>query len=187
VSHLQRVRRQQILRQAEGYLELLTATCDQWETTPAVRDKLANRVLELLKDLRRPGSFRGDKLFLQGQALRLMERYGEAVRPLRRAAEEDPGNVHIWLALGWCYKRLGRLDMAIESLEEALAADPDRAIVYYNLACYWSLAENAQLAVEYLARAFEIDSNYRDLVDKERDFDPIRNDPEFLAVTSVIV
>jgi hypothetical protein len=41
--------------------------------------------------------------------------------------------------------------------------------------------------VAYLARSFDLDSNYRDLVGSERDFDPIRNHPDFLALTSVIV
>ena len=77
--------------------------------------------------------------------------------------------------------------MAIQALEEAITIDPDAAIIHYNLACYWSLAENAKLAVEYLAEAFSIDSNYRDLVGDETDFDPIRQDPEFRALTNVIV
>ena len=44
----------------------------------------------------------------------------------------------LWLALGWCYKRIGRIDLAIESLEEALSIEPNDALIHYNLACYWS-------------------------------------------------
>ena len=70
----------------------------------------------------------------------------------RRAAvacRAEPQHVHIWLALGWCYKRNGRIDLAIESLEEALAAEPNDALVHYNLACYWSLAKNKRQALAY--------------------------------------
>ena len=105
----------------------------------------------------------------------------------RRAAELEPQNTAHWLALGWCQKRIGRIDLAIAALEEALAADPEQAIIHYNLACYWALLKNVPLAVEYLARAFDIDPNYRDLVKEERDFDGIRHHPGFRAVTKVIV
>ena len=125
--------------------------------------------------------------FLRGQALRIMERYREAIPSLERSAELDPSNIHIWLALGWCYKRSSRLDLAIQSLEEALSVDESQAIVYYNLACYWSLACNPKLALAYLTRAFELEPPYRDLVAEEPDFDPIRSHPGFRELTSVIV
>lgn len=103
------------------------------------------------------------------------------------AADLDPGNTHIHLAMGWCYKRLGQIDRSIEALEDALACEPEDAILHYNLACYWSLAGNIELAVEYLSQAFQLDPSYRDLVADEADFDPIRRDPQFLAATEVIV
>ena len=59
-----------------------------------------------------------------------------------RAVAAEPRNVRIYLALGWCYKRIHRLDLAIETLEEALEIDSNpalnRGILHYNLACYWS-------------------------------------------------
>jgi hypothetical protein len=59
--------------------------------------------------------------------------------------------------------------------------------VHYNLACYWSLAGNVKLSVAYLSQAFDLEPEYRDLVLREADFDPIRNHPHFQALTSVIV
>ena len=46
---------------------------------------------------------------------------------------------------------LGRLDLAIETLQDALDIEPGEAILHYNLACYWSLANNVQLALDFLA------------------------------------
>ena len=69
------------------------------------------------------------------------------------------------------------------SLECALEFEPGEAILYYNLACYWSLAKDARKALHYLARAFGINPNYRDMVSSEPDFDPIRKHPEFVAMT----
>ena len=54
-----------------------------------------------------------------------------------------------------------------------MEADAGQSIVYYNLACYWSLASNAKLALAYLTTRFLISNlSFRDLVDDEQDFDP---------------
>ncbi len=182
-----RIQRLRILKEAEGYLDLISVYGDQWPPRADLRDRLAERALATLARIDRPGGQAGTVFFLEGQAYRIMERYSEAIFSLRSAAEIEPENVSIRLAMGWCYKRLKRLDMAIEALEEALAVDASQAIIHYNLACYWSLAGNVKLAVAYLAQAFEIDANYRDRVSHERDFDPIRNHPQFMALTTVIV
>jgi tetratricopeptide (TPR) repeat protein len=190
VSEAKRIRSQQKLREARGYLEL-TGLCDEFAPlSPACRDALARRVLAAVGELERTRQSRPivkDIKYLTGMALRVMERHREAIDALEAAAELDAENVEIWLALGWCHKRTGRLDLAIESLQEALSIDPDQAIIYYNLACYWSLAMNTKLALEFLARSFELDESFRQLVNREPDFDPIRSDPAFLELTSVVV
>jgi Flp pilus assembly protein TadD len=172
VASLNRIRRQQILRAAEGYLELEMPGHALDALSRLARDELTSNAVAL---------------YLQGEALRALGRYGEAIEPLKQAAAGSPNDVHLWLALGWCYKRVGRVDMAIESLEEALEAEPNEAIVHYNLACYWSLAGNKRNAIRYLSQAFDLDPNYRDRVAEESDFDSIRNDPQFRSLTSVVV
>jgi tetratricopeptide (TPR) repeat protein len=187
MSDPNRIRRQQILREAEGYLDLITVFGEQMPCRPDVRNRLAQRVLCTLDRIETPGGMKGHVMFLRGQALRTMERFAEAVVPLREAAEVEPQNIHIRLALAWCYKRCRRLDLAIQALEEALEADPAYAIVHYNLACYWSLAGNVKLALAYLSQAIELEPNYRDLISREHDFDPIREHPNFQALCTVIV
>jgi len=187
MSDPNRIRRQQILREAEGYLDLITVFGDRMPCKPDVRDALANRVLATLDRVENPGGLKAHILFLRGQALRAMDHFVEAVPLLREAAEYEPQNVHIRLSLAWCYKRCRRLDMAIQALEEALEADSSYAILHYNLACYWSLAGNVKLAVTYLSQALDLEPEYRDLIPREHDFDPIRNHPHFQALTSVIV
>ncbi|MGE0759976.1 MAG: tetratricopeptide repeat protein [Pirellulaceae bacterium] len=187
MSELKRFRRKQIIREAEGYLDLVTSCADELELNKGIRDRLAQRTIDTLGRLDAASRERVDALYLHGQALRIMEQHGAAIDVLRRAADLDHDNIHIWLALGWCHKRTGRLDKAIESLEEALQVDDRQAIIHYNLACYWSLAKNVKWAVEYLERALELDPAYRDLVGQERDFDPIRNHPRFQELLIVIV
>lgn len=187
VSELQLVRRQQIVREAEGYLDLATACDDQFTLSIDARNRLGERALRVLTQLAPSAVYKSHVAYLTGQALRVMERYQEAISYLEQAAENDPDDIHIWLALGWCYKRTGRLDLAIESLERAMEFDDEQAIIYYNLACYWSLAGNCRWALDYLTRALEIDPSFRDLISAEQDFDPIRDDPRFQELTSVVV
>jgi len=182
---ISRIRRQQIIREAEGYLDLALLFGES-AVPAATRQRLAERSLAVLARLGDSGGY-GHAHYLRGQALRTMDRFEEAIEPLKLAADAEPSDIHVWLALGWCYKRTGRLDMAIESLEEALAVDSAKAIIHYNLACYWSLAHNKRQSLEYLAQALKLDPQYRDLIDSESDFDSIRDDPLFQALASVIV
>jgi tetratricopeptide (TPR) repeat protein len=166
-----RERRRRLILEAEGYLEL----------------GMPQHALRAIARICEPDELDGHAAFLKGDALRSLERYGEAVVALERAVETSADNIHVWLALGWCHKRTGRIDLAIASLEEALSVEPDEAIVHYNLACYWSLAGDVDQSLDCLARAFEIDPHYRGLVDSEPDFDPIRTNPRFVDLTTVIV
>ena len=166
VSSKNRIRRRKIQCEAEGYLEL----------------GLPQQALDALARLGDPVGFDPHTLYLWGQALRELERYPEAVVSLQRVVEAAPESIHVWLALGWCYKRTARLDMAIDALDKALALKPAEALVHYNLACYWSLAGDKGRALAYLERALAIDSDYARLIDDEPDFDPLRCDPEFRAL-----
>jgi Flp pilus assembly protein TadD len=166
VSLKTRIRQTKIQRAAEGYLEL----------------GMAQHALDALARLGDRAQLDAWSLYLQGEALRAMERYEEALLPLRQATRLAPENLHLWFALGWCYKRVGRIHLAIRSLEQVLAVDPAEALVHYNLACYWSLAGNKQRALQYLSRALQLDPDYRRRIDAETDFDPIRSDPQFQAL-----
>lgn len=187
MSELKRFRRKQILREAEGYLDLITSCADELPLQADIRNRLAQRAIDTLTRLGANGLGKIDALYLRGQAYRIMEQHVQAIEVLSQAADINHENIHVWLALGWCYKRIGRLDKAIESLEEALQVDDKTAIIHYNLACYWSLAKNVKWAVDYLERALELDPSYRDMVAQEHDFDPIRQHPRFQGLLSVNV
>lgn len=166
-----RIRRQQLMMQAEGYLEL----------------GMAAHALDVLGRFGDSATLPNHALYLKGQSLRELGQFREALEPLSRAAQASPDNVSVWLALGWCYKRIGKLDRAIESLEEALLAEPGDALVHYNLACYWSLAKNKRQALAYLSRALDLEDEYRALIADESDFDAVRDDPAFQTLTRVTV
>ncbi len=160
-----------MVREAEGYLEL----------------GLPEQAADFLKRRSALVPESGRASYLLGEALREAERYNEAAVPLERTAELMPDDMHVRLALAWCYKRTGRLEYAIEAIEAAVRSDPHEAILHYNLACYWSLARNRRRALRCLSRALDLDGNYLDLVPYEADFDVLRDDPEFQMITSLIV
>lgn len=159
------------IREAEGYLEL---------GLPVQAARCLKRRASLIE-----GSGRAN--YLLGEALREAERYHEASAPLERAVELMPDDIHVHLALAWCYKRTGRLLSAIQTLEQAVDSDPQEAILHYNLACYWTLASNRRRALHCLSQALDLDGNYLDLVPYESDFDMLRDDPDFQTLTSLIV
>jgi tetratricopeptide (TPR) repeat protein len=179
--------RQILLRRAAGYLELGELLVDEQGSPPASARRLLERSLDELRQLPdevRPGALAS---LIEGEALRALGSWSEALAPLERAAEIDPQRIEAWLGIGWCAKRLGRLPDAIRALEAALNASPRQPILLYNLACYHSLAGDVTAAIDHLTRAIALDARFRDLTGTERDFDPIRSDPRFVAATHVIV
>jgi len=156
--------------QAEGYLEL----------------GMPEQALQTLGRLGDPAAFSSYALYLWGEGLRTMHRYFEALLPLERAAKAAPNDIRIRIALGWCYKRTGQLDLAITALEQALIVEPELALLRYNLACYLSLAGQKRRALRYLSQALTLDPAYRELAEAESDFDPLRADPAFRALCGTV-
>ncbi len=117
---------------------------------------------------------------LRGEAFRLKEDYERALQHFERVPDDSEKNLDLQMGKAWCFKRIGRLDKAIESMRAAYRGSPKVAIVLYNLACYFSLAGEKEEALSWLARAFRMDSSLRKLVPRETDFDPIRNDQDFI-------
>lgn len=172
--------------EAEGYLDLACGLAEQWPLPRHLRDQLADRALAALGRVPATPGTRAHALYLTGLAYSIMERYADALAPLRASTDLDPRSVPVWLLLGWCCKRANRLGEAISALEHALVVGQREAIVHYNLACYWSLAGRPERAIRYLAQSFDLDPRFRELVADEVDFDPIRNLPDFQAVLGVI-
>jgi tetratricopeptide (TPR) repeat protein len=163
---MSRISRDQIRRQldeAEGYLML----------------ELPGRSLEIIDSRPEWREMQFEASFLKGEALRSLNHYREALKPLELAASLRPADTRVALALGWCYKRTNRLAQAIDSLARAAEHHPDEPLLHYNLACYWSLAGNPVKALEALATALELEPDLRGLVADESDFDTLRGIPAF--------
>ncbi len=158
-----RARREKLISAAQGYLEF----------------DLAERALEALDAIVDPEEAKFMVLSLRGQALRMLDRYEEALVPLEAASAINPKNIDTLLARAWCYKRTDRLSRAIEVMDEACRISPKTGVLLYNLACYWALAGQKSQALSWLGRAIRLDRSLLKLVDEEHDFDLLRHDAEF--------
>ena len=182
VQQIKRNRR--LFREAEGFLELATLFDDQHPLEADRKRELADRCLATLAQIQDAGIRKFRVCYLQGQALRLAENYPKAIEALEQAFTLDDSNVHTCFALAWCYKRSGQIEMAVDAMQRAIVLNPESGMVHFNLACYLALQKNTGLALIHLAKAIEIDPQYRELAKHEADFDPIRDDPEFQAKTA---
>jgi len=177
------LRRKSILQQASGYVELGELLVEADKPTPLAAQKLLLRALELLNQLPEPTRSKPTAKLLEGEALRSLGRWQPAIDSLWLVVQEAPHQTQAWLGMGWCLKRLGRLNEAIAILEQGLVASPKQPILHYNLACYCSLGGSVQTAIDHLTQAIAVDVRFRDLTAVERDFDPIRTDPRFVQAT----
>ena len=170
-ASLESIRLAKINLEAEGYLEL-----DQ----PRLALKALARIGEI-------DDFDERALLLKGYALHLDGRFLEALDPLEFVVRLNHENLPALFALGWCYKRVGRVDLAAHAMENACRAAPLNALVHYNLACYLSLLEQKSRCIFHLSRALVLDPELKDHVGDEPDFRPMRDEEAFQALASVIV
>ena len=177
--------RRRLLREIEGFLDLINAAGDTGTLASDHRKSLAERALRQLDRLSELGPPRSTDLYLRGEAYRLSDQYEPAVECLRQSLEKNANHLGAYVALGWCFKRLGRIPLAIAALEEALQVDAASAIVHYNLACYWALLNSPHRAAFHLSEALDLQPAYLQLVPREPDFDLVRQNPEFVAAMNV--
>jgi TolB-like protein/Tfp pilus assembly protein PilF len=97
-----------------------------------------------------------------------------------RHLELNPDDYGARLVVASALLELGeRVDEAMLWASVVLASDTDDALTLYNLACFYSKAENVDKALESLERA--VDAGYHDAawVRQDSDLNNIRDDPHF--------
>lgn len=187
MATLKQVQRRQNIQMAEGYLDLAMVLEDRWPLDATLRDSLTDRALQCLEKIKNPLGHKPYVLFLKGQACRAANQPQRAIPFLEQSNQLDPDNLHTYLALAWCYKRTDRLEQAIETMQSAVELDAESGIAHYNLACYCALSRRVDLALMHLSFALDLNSEYRDHVTTESDFDSIRENPRFAMLATAAV
>jgi tetratricopeptide (TPR) repeat protein len=77
----------------------------------------------------------------------------------------------------------GEYERAAETYERFLAETPGDASFLYNLACSEAQLGRTEQALDHLRQAVEANPFLKENAPKDADLDPIRDDPEFSAIT----
>jgi serine/threonine protein kinase/Tfp pilus assembly protein PilF len=75
--------------------------------------------------------------------------------------------------------RLGQKQKAMEWVKRLAATERDEPHFLYGIACLYSLIGKAEEAVFYLAKSVECGFAHRQYLEKDSDFDPIREHPSY--------
>ena len=181
---IKQVKRRQNIQMAEGYLDLATVLDERWPLDFAHRRAMSEQALANLEKIENPLGHKPYVLFLKGQAWKVAARYQDAIRYFKQSLKLDPDNEHTYLALAWCYKREGRVDLAVDTITCAVELNPESAIAQYNFACYLALDRQVERAIMHLSFALDLNSEYQSMVADEPDFDSIRLNPGFASLAT---
>jgi tetratricopeptide (TPR) repeat protein len=80
----------------------------------------------------------------------------------------------------------GEYEKAAETYQLLLAETPGEARFLYNLACSEAQLGRKEEALDHLRQAIEINPHMRESAPMDADFDPIRDEPEFSAITGQV-
>ena len=103
--------------------------------------------------------------------------HAEPFKEMRRLVNMSVSRIHASEARSLAAQ--GRFSEAIEKQREAIAIVPDEDQMIYGLARLYARAGDSPSAVATLRDAIERNARWRELAATQRDFDGIRDDPEF--------
>jgi Flp pilus assembly protein TadD len=100
---------------------------------------------------------------------------------------EPPRTGEEWFNRGYSFHNSDRYPDAIESFKRAADLGYRRATAMYNIACGYSLLNDKDNALVWLAKAFENGFDGANLLASDADLDPIRTDPRFKTFVAGII
>ena len=78
--------------------------------------------------------------------------------------------------------QIGERDRGLKWARRALVIDPEDIDVLYNVACSYSHAGDIESAIDCLEKSVKAGFRFREWIEKDSDFDPLRNHPRFQAL-----
>ena len=119
----------------------------------------------------------------KGNALGKLGKYDQAITCYDMILKIKPDHIVCILNKGLALHYLGRYDQALACYDKILEKSPDNASVLYHKACTKSLQNHIEHAITLLEKAIIIESEYAVKASQDKDFDSLRNDARFKALT----
>lgn len=132
------------------------------DTTPEEREKLFEQVLEdttfVLDEYPDRDAEVGNALYFQGTAMRMLMRYGEAIKALTEAIQLAPGGSapytgEAFLKRGICWLKQGEPDLARRDFEQAAALNYEDPLPYLWIGFTHAYEEDYRKAIESYGEA----------------------------------
>jgi tetratricopeptide (TPR) repeat protein len=123
-------------------------------------------------------------LINKGNALGKLGKYADAISVYNAALKIKPNHPICLLNKGLALHYLRRHDEAIDCYDKILSQEPDNADALYQKACTKSLQNKVEESLSILEHAVKLDSQFAAKASGDKDFDPLRNDARFKALTS---
>ena len=98
--------------------------------------------------------------------------------------EQNPNFVNALTVLGEAYTRKGRYKDGLRIDQRLAKLKPADPVVYYNLACSYSLLKVADPSLTALKKAIHLGYNDLAFIDKDPDLQFIREDPRYKQLLS---
>jgi tetratricopeptide (TPR) repeat protein len=111
-----------------------------------------------------------------------LKNYEQAIESYKKAIGIKPDYHEAWNNLGIVYADLKNYEQAMETFQKAIEIKPDKEEAYFNIACTYSLEKNKEKALEYLQQAITLNPKYKEDAPKEKDFEWLWGDKDFLAL-----
>ena len=161
------------IRKAEELYNLGFQVYMAWKLDDAI--KLFDRAIEIDPGCYKAYNGKGIVLCFKGN-------YDEGLKLIGKALDMKPDFVYANFNMALAYKLKKDYGKAMEWFNRALALDPKDTWSYFGIACIYAEQKDAVKAVEYLRKAIDTDPSVKDAARREKDLDPIRNDPEFIKL-----
>ena len=127
------------------------------DTAPEKRDELYSQVIEdtqfILDEYSDNDGDVGNALFVQGTALRMLERFGEAIKALSEAIQLGQGGSDALLKRGICWLNQGEPDLARRDFEQAASINYEDPLPYLWIGLTHAYEEDYRKAIESYGEA----------------------------------
>ncbi len=110
---------------------------------------------------------------------RLNKKKDFEIRFYEELVKDNPGFIQAWMCLGDAYTKKGFFEEGLKVDLHLSKVKPKDPIVYYNLACSYSLLGNIPQALRALKKAIVLGYNDFSYLKKDKDLENLRKDRRF--------